>query len=375
MERLIYKNLAYQSLLLLVLIMSSNTLFAKDYKKEIIRSFNVNTDAKFAVDNNRGNISITTWDKKTVKIEVEIIVKAKDAAQAEEFFKQIKIDFEKNAGYVKATTSKEKEEESWRDWLWGSAQNLNWNVHYKITMPKTNTLSASNKFGDVYVTNLKGDASVNVKYGNYKLSNFDNLRCDLAYGEGTVSEVKNLTVDIKYGTLKLRNTRNINIISKYSEIDIDEASEIRSNSKYDDFEIGTVTDLNSNGKYDDFVIGKVGTINAVGRHSDFKIESILKSGDFNVEYGEVIIDNLSESMEKLKLIGQYTEFVIDTEGGTFNLVVDGNLTEVETPENMNTTLKEKNNNVLKLKGKVGTGTSNSLIEVRTKYGSLKIIQQ
>jgi hypothetical protein len=375
MERLICKKSAMQWLFLLGIVISSNAVFAKDYTKEIIRNFTVNSDAKFVVDNSRGNINITTWDKNTVKIEVEIIVKAKDAAQAEDFFKQIKIDFEKNAGYVKAMTTKEKEEESWKDWIWGSTKNLNWNVHYKITIPKTNTLSASNKFGDLYVANVKGDASVNVKYGNYKLSNFNNLRCDLAYGEGSISEVENLTIDIKYGDIKLRNAKNIDITSKYSEINIDEASEIRSNSKYDDFQIGKVTDFNSTGRYDDFEIGKVGTINAVGKNSDFKIESILKSGDFNVEYGEVIIDNLSESVEKLKLIGQYTEFVIDTEGGTFNLVVDGNLTEVETPENMNTTSKEKNNNVLKLKGKVGTGTSNSLIEVRTKYGSLKIIQQ
>jgi hypothetical protein len=375
MERLIYKKLVKQWLLLLIVIMTSSTLFARDYTKEIIRSFNVNADAKFVVDNNKGNISITTWDRNTIKIEVEIIVKAKDVTQAEEFFKQIKIDFEKNSGYVKATTSKEKEEETWRDWIWGSAQNINWNVHYKITMPKTNNLSVSNKFGDVYVANLKGDASVNVKYGNYKLSNFENLRCDFSYGEGTVSEVKNLIIDVKYCDIKLRTIKNINITSKYSEINIDEAAEIRSNSKYDDFEIGKVTDFNSTGKYDDFVIGKVGTINVLGRHSDFKIESILKSGDFNVEYGEVIIDNLAVSVEKLKLIGQYTEFVIDTEGGTFNLIVDGDATEVETPENMNTTSKEKDNNVLKLKGKVGTGNSNSLIEVRTKYGSLKIIQQ
>lgn len=375
MERLICKKSVVQWLFLLVIVMSANSVFAKDYTKEILRSFNVNADAKFVVDNSRGNVNITTWDKNTVKIEVEIIVKAKDATQAEEFFKQIKIDFEKNTGYVKATTSKEKEEESWKDWLWGSAQNLNWNVHYKVTIPKTNSLSATNKFGDVYVANLKGDASVNVKYGNYKLSTFENLRCDLAYGNGTISDVKNLSVDIKYCEMKLRNTQNIDIISKHSEINIDEASEIRSTSKYDDFQIGKVTDLNSTGKYDDFEIGKVGTINAVGKYSDFKIESILKNGDFNLEYGEVIIDNLSESVDKLKLIGQYTSFVIDTENGTFNLVVDGDATEVETPDNMNTTSKEKEDNVLKLKGKVGTGSSNSLIEVRTKYGSLKIIQQ
>ena len=375
MEKLIYKKSTIQWLLLLAIVMSASTLSARDYTKEIIRNFKVNADAKFVVDNSRGDVNITTWDKNTIKIEAEIIVSAKDAAQAEEFFKQIKIDFEKNSGYVKAMTMKEKESESWKDWIWGSTKNLNWNVHYKITIPKTNTLSATNKFGDIYVSNLKGDASVNVKYGNFKLTNFNNLKCELSYGEGTISEVNNLNLDLKYCDIKLRKAKNIDIVSKHSEIDIDEASEIRSNSKYDDFEIGTVMDLNSTGRYDDFVIGKVGTINAAGKHSDFEIESILKSGDFNVEYGEVIIGNLSNSVEKLKLIGEYTEFVIDTENGEFNLILDGDATEVETPENMNTTSKKKEDNVLKLKGNVGTGNSNTLIEVRTRYGSLKIIQR
>jgi hypothetical protein len=375
MERLVYKKSVVQWLLLLAIMMSTGTLSARDYRKEIIRNFKVNSDAKFIVDNSRGDINITTWDKNTIKIEAEIIVNAKDVAQAEAFFKQIKISFEKNPGYVKATTKKDKEETSWKDWIWGSTKNLNWNVHYKITMPKTNTLSASNKFGDMYVSNLKGDASVNVKYGNLKLSNFDNLKCELAYGKGTISEVKNLNLELKYSDIKLRNAKNIDIVSKHSEIDIDEASEIHSNSKYDDFEIGTVMDLNSNGRYDDFVIGKVGRINVVGKNSDFEIESILESGDFNLEYGEVIIGNLSTSVEKLKLIGKYTEFVIDIENGMFDLVLDGDATDVETPENMNTTSKKKENNVLKLKGNIGTGNSNTLIEVRTRYGSFKIIQE
>ena len=107
MERLVYKKSTIQWLLLLAIVMSASTLSARDYTKEIIRNFKVNEDAKFVVDNSRGDVNITTWDKNTIKIEAEIIVNAKDAAQAEEFFKQIKINFEKNSGYVKATTMKE----------------------------------------------------------------------------------------------------------------------------------------------------------------------------------------------------------------------------------------------------------------------------
>lgn len=375
MEKLVYNTLNIRYLLLLVVMVSAANISAKDYTKELLRNFKVNSDAKLYVDNSRGNVNITTWDKNTIKIEAKIVVSAKDATQAEEFFKQIKINFEKNPAYVKATTEKKKQEESWTEWLWGSAKNWDWSVEYEITMPKTNRLSAINKFGDLYVSGVKGDSKIQLKYGDFKLSNFSNLDCQLANGEGTISNVKNLDVDIQYCEIKLRNAKNIDIISKHSEIDIDEASEIRSTSKYDDFEIGSVTQLNSTGKYDDFIIGKVGTINAVGKNSDFEIESILESGTFNVEYGEVIIDNLATSLEKLKLIGEYTEFVIDTEGGTFNIVLDSDATEVKTPKAMENKTKKTDDNVLKFNGKVGKGTSNSLIEIRTKKGSLRIIEQ
>ncbi len=365
----------FSLLFLLVVMIATTTLSAKNYTKEVLRNFTVNADAKLYITNGRGKVNITTWDKNTIKVETKIIVNAKDPAQAEAFFKQIKINFEKNIAYVKVTTVKEKEKESWTDWLLGAAQNLDWQVEYNIVMPKTNRLSAMNKFGDVYVSGVKGDVSLDLKYGNFKLSNIPDLKCDLSYGDGTISEIQHLEIDIKYCDLKLRSTKSIDIVSKHSKIDIDAAADIRSNSKYDDFVIGSVKQLNSTGRYDDFLIGRVGAITAIGKNSDFKIESILESGDFKLEYGEVIIDNLSTSLEKLKLIGEYTEFIVDTEGGTFNLVVSSDATEVNTPKAMDKTSEKKENNILKIEGKIGKGNSNALIEVRTKYGSLKIIER
>lgn len=377
MKKSVYKSLILNMkyFCLLVAMVLTTTLTAKDYTKEVIRNFKVNDDAKLYLDNNRGKVTITTWDKNTIKIEAKIIVGAKNSSQAEEFFKQIKINFEKNPAYVKATTEKKKQEESWSEWLLGTAKNWDWRVEYKITMPKTNRLSASTKFGDMYVSGVQGDAKIVLKFGDFQLSNFRDLDCELSNGEGTISDVNSLNIDIKHCEVKLRNAKNIDIVSKHSEIDIDEASEIRSTSRYDDFEIGTVKELNSTGRYDDFVIGRVGTIKAVGKNSDFEIESILESGDFNLQYGELIIDNLSKSLESLKLDGEYTEFIIDTENGTFDVTLNSEKTEVNTPKTMAKKSEKKEDDILKLEGKIGKGTSNSLIKIKTKHGSLKIIQQ
>jgi hypothetical protein len=388
MEKLVYKRVAaYQNtpkvarvfkkaiLVFSLLIIGFSSLSAKEYTKELIRSFKVNSDAKFDLSTRKGNVTITTWDKNTIKIEAKIIVNAKSQEEAESFFKKINLNFDKSPEYVKATTTKEQEEESWVEWIFGGAKNLDWNVHYKISMPKTNALKAENKFGDMYVSGVEGDANLTLKYGDFKFSGFNKLVCELAYADGSISDTKRLDLDVKFSDLELRNTNDITVNSKHSNIEIDEAAAISSNSSFDDFEIGSVNILNSNGKYDDFEIGKVGKINAIGKHSDFEIESILNSGDFDLEYGEVIIDNLSEAIESLKLIGEHTEFIIDANQSSFNLIVDGENTSINTPKSMTKTSETTKNQTVKLKGKVGKTATRSLIEVKSKYGSLKIIQQ
>lgn len=388
MEKLVYKRVAaYQNalkvarvfkkaiLVFSLLIIGFSSLSAKEYTKELIRSFKVNSDAKFDLSTRKGNVTITTWDKNTIKIEAKIIVNAKSQEEAESFFKKINLNFDKSPEYVKATTTKEQEEEGWVEWIFGGAKNLDWNVHYKISMPKTNALKAENKFGDMYVSGVEGDANLTLKYGDFKFSGFNKLVCELAYADGSISDTKRLDLDVKFSDLELRSTSDITVNSKHSNIEIDEAAAISSNSSFDDFEIGSVNVLNSNGKYDDFEIGKVGKINAIGKHSDFEIESILTSGDFDLEYGEVVIDNLSEAIESLKLIGEHTEFIIDANQSSFNLIVDGENTSVNTPQSMTKTSETTKNQTVKLKGKVGNKATKSLIEVKSKYGSLKIIQQ
>lgn len=388
MENLIYKRVksrqqtlgftrVFKNVLLIfgLIIFGFNNVSAKEYTKELIRSFKVNSDAKFDLSTRKGNVIITTWDKNTIKIEAKIVVDAKTQEEAEAFFKKIKLNFDKSPQYVKATTIKEQEDESWVNWIFGSSKSWDWNVHYKISMPKTNALKAENKFGNMDISGVHGETTLILKYGDFKFSGFDKLTCELAYADGSIADTKHLDIDVKFSDLQLRNTKDIRVNSKHSNIEIDEATAINSNSSFDDFEIGSVNILNSNGKYDDFEIGTVGKIIAIGKHSDFEIENILNSGDFNLQYGEVEIDNLAATLENLKLIGEHTEFIINANESSFNLIVDGENTNVNTPNSMVKTSETIKNQTMQLKGKVGKSAAKALIEVKTKYGSLKIIQQ
>lgn len=368
--RLIYS----QSILVLtfILLSSSMVLAKKDFTKEVNRTFKTTATGTVDISNKYGKVNIKTWDKNTVKIQAKIVVNAKDATKAEEYFDKIKINFSNAEGIVKAHTEKEETKSSW-SW-WGSSSSWKYKVHYDVYMPKQNSLKLANKYGDIYVAEMKGNANIALKYGNGKLTKIGGaLNLSLGYGKLTVAEIQNANIIIKYSKLTLRQSKNVTIQSKYSNISIDKASDIKSISKYDDYFIGTVNDVKTQGKYDDYNIKSANSIDANGKYSTFVIEHLDEDGDFDTRYGDVIIHNLSKAFDKLKLIGEYTDYVIDAEdNASFQIDAASEYTTVKMPSNMNKKVDKKHNNSREVQGQVGDGNSKSYIKVRTKYGSIKI---
>lgn len=365
-----------QSLLVLTIILFSSSFASarKDFTKEVSRTFKTTAKGTVDISNKYGKVNVKTWDKNTVKIEVKIVVNAKNAENAEEYFKQIHIKFNNSAGLVQAHTEREQQTSSWKSWWSGGSPKWKYRVNYEVYMPKNNALKLVNKYGDVYVAETQGNVNVALKYGNGKMTKIGGaLKLTLGYGKMTVTETQNANITIKYSKLVLRKSKNVIIESKYSNITIDDASDIKTISKYDDYFIGTVQDVKTQGKYDDYVIKSASSVDAIGRHSSFTIDQLSNDGDFDTQYGDVIIHKLSKAFNKLKLIGQYTDYVIDTEeNATFQVDASGEHTDMKMPSNMNTTTDKKKNNSREVQGKVGTGSGNGHIKIRTKYGSIKI---
>lgn len=367
-------NCKISTLIFTLLLLNVHPTFAGEFTKEINRTFKIAADGKVDITNRHGKVSITTWDKNSVKIQVKIMVRASNASNAENYLRQMKVEFEAADDWVKATTIKERTKNNWRN-LWG-LNNSSWNykVQYKVYMPKTNSLKLYNKYGDVYLTDLKGDADISVRYGNGKISQVKgDLKFFLGYGAATISDVKVATVQVKYSKLIFRNAKNVNIQSKHSKITIDKASDIRSFSKYDDYNIGAVDDLKSEGKYDDFVIETAGNIDAVGNHSDYSIEHLLGAGEFDMEYGDVIIKKLSKAFDKLKLDGKYTDFIISVDtDDSYDVDVSSEYTNIKLPKNIKKLIHHQENHSQELKGTVGSDISKGVVKVRAKYGSIVI---
>ncbi|MFT4534296.1 MAG: hypothetical protein ACI9P5_001654 [Saprospiraceae bacterium] len=159
------------ALLLLLLfgsgIVRANSLSKKQLIKEIHQSFDVDSDAILGVHNRYGNIKITTWNKNTVDVDVLIKVKTASKSKGQTFLEDISIDFSHSRSKVgMKTVYPDQENSSWWSSWWSNSNNIDFEVHYTIKVPKGISTNLVNKYGSISQASIGGSSDVTNKFGD-----------------------------------------------------------------------------------------------------------------------------------------------------------------------------------------------------------------
>ena len=350
----------------------------KDFVKVINETFEISSDGKVDLNNRYGKVNVKTWDKNQVEIDVTITVDAKNEETAQEVFDRIKIDIQNSSNSVSVLTEIESSSNGswWSGWsIFGgsSGSSGDYQIDYNIFMPKSNDLALANKYGDSYVAELNGDATINVKYGNLKMDGVkEDLDLILGYGNATIAYAGDTEIDIKYSNLTLKACEDTEIISKYSKLYISETKDLRCETKYDTYDIGKVSELRNEGKYDHFEIEEIREIITSTKYTDFKIEELLHSANMDMSYGGARFDEVNVNFSEINVNGNYTDFKINLEdNASYNVDVQTNYSGVKYPLGMNVVYETEEGSSHNVEGNVG-GKSGGLIKARLNYGGIAI---
>ncbi len=292
---------------------------------------------------------------------------------AKTILNRISINFANDNDNVSAKTVIQSSEGSsiW-GWFSGSNSNNNYQIDYDVYMPKTNSLALSNKYGDSFVERMDGKANVNIRYGNIRMDNVCNsLNANIAYGDGTFVKTENVDAVVSYGKARFIYAQNIDVNSGYSEIVIEQAADVRSNSKYDEYDLGLINSLIHNGSYGDVHISYTNSIVANADYTDFKVDKLGKSGVFETDYGDIVIEKISKDFTKFVLDGDYGDCRLKVEeGAQYELDAQGSYFNATYPRSLRVSSKSDDNSSSTINGNMGNGKSS--IKVRLDYGSLKV---
>ncbi|MDN3550396.1 hypothetical protein [Mucilaginibacter aquaedulcis] len=242
--------------------------------KSYSKSYTVDGNDIINLDNRFGKITVNTWTKNEVKVDVQIKVGANDEDKAQKLLDNVTIRDSKDGSNVYFKTSINTNNDDNNSWsLFGGKHNnvRKIEVNYMVYMPSKNALNLSNKYGSTNLPDLDGKLTINnsygslvakalsnpanqisVKYGSATIGALNGSDLDVAYGSLSLGECNKLNADISYGSAKIgKITTSGNINVKFSgNLNIDEVDKnvknLAVNASYSSVKLGLGGDQNSN---------------------------------------------------------------------------------------------------------------------------------
>lgn len=300
------KQLYFKTLLLAFLLtFASKAVFSQNYEatKTLAKSAGVPENVTVHVTNHSGDIDFTSTNDKSVSIHTDIKVTTKTKEDADKLIKAIEsFEFELQGNSMNIDTRFYKSMNSINGrstitLLNGDKIKIkDFEINHKINLPKSASLNLKNKYSDVSMESLEGEAQLNLYNTKLTAANFASaVHIESKYSK---LNVQNLTAKTKlnlYDTdIVFKTAVDLEIESKYSKFEGEQAGKMDINSYDDNFEIDEFTDLKLEAKYSDLVSEAV--LNELDLNlydSDVRISS-AKTCRFSGKYCELKLGNVKQ---------------------------------------------------------------------------------
>lgn len=349
------KKLAYNLVTCLAIIgLISGSVTGKDKgldfekSRKISKSYEVKTDVRLAISNSFGRVHINTWDQNKITVDIEIIARMNNENRAQDLLNRIKIDIDEGSSEISFET------------ILGKLKNRDreeFEINYKVNMPKKNPLRLRNSFGGNFIGDLLGDSEINISYGDFRIEKLYGLSdIKISFSDGAIKLVKKGEIDIKYSDLEIDELGVVKMEQGFSDVEIEKIGTIDLNSKYGDVEIGTVQGIK----------GYVG-------YSEFSIDRLEVELDMRAQYsGGFTIDEVAKDFSKIVIDGKFGDYRISFEEGvnfTFDTELSfSNFSYSGLPLEFDYKVKEDFS--ARYKGKMGSGKG-GYINIDTSYGDIR----
>lgn len=220
-------NLAAVLLVLSAPVMTQAANGDDDVRKQrlINKNYTITADDKLEIDNQFGNVVVSTWDKNEITVDIEISARAATEEKAQEIMNKIDVKdgreghtiwFKTKVGEIRNGKNKERDEE------WNHKGERGFYIDYVIHMPAANRLDISNSFGKTEVPAFKGLVTLTSKFGSLEAGKLENVdQIDVEFGKAEITSVSNGKIIFKFnershigkvdGTVKINSEFSQNV--------------------------------------------------------------------------------------------------------------------------------------------------------------------
>lgn len=263
------------------------------------KSFKVYDKTILEIYNKYGNIHLFTWDVDSVRIEVDIKVKANKESKVDKIFEYIDLEFSDSKYYIIARTNFRQNQGS----FWSEVSDLantvfsgnnKAQIDYNIFLPKDISLKLENKFGNIYCTDHKGKLDVKLSNGDFKANDL--------LGE--------TDLDLSFGNAGINTLEAGKIKGSYLEIEIGSGKELFVESKSSTYTIGQAGVLKVQSRRDKFYIDDLASLTGETSFSYITLTEVTNHVQLKTEYGEFKVKGLHPGFSKIELDSEYTDILM-----------------------------------------------------------------
>lgn len=325
-------------------------------EKTIKKEFTVNSDATFKVNNSYGNVNITTYEGKTVSVEVRIKTNGNDLEKVQEKLNDITVEFDASPSMVSAKTKfNDGNSKSW--WNWGKNKNISMQIDYIVNIPITNSVDINNDYGSIDLDKLEGQAII---------------RCD--YGKITTKELmaKENSIYFDYTNnsyFEYVNGGNIN--ADYSGFTISKAKDLKINADYTTSEIEVAENVSYNCDYGSIKVDQVNNVSGNGDYLTARFGTVHKSVDIKADYGSIKIENMSANAKNIEIQSDYNGITIGYDPAyNFDFDIDLSYASLRDADHFEFIKKRIESSDKYYQGYHGRSNSGNLVRIKSNYGSV-----
>ena len=201
-----------------------------------------------SIDNQFGEVKITTWDKNEIKVDIHIEASSNVKDMMENTFDNIDVNDSQNGKEISFKTVMNKNKG--KDISCHNCSNT-MSIDYDIKMPANNKLTIHNSFGATIIPDFSGPLSITSQYGSLtagKMSNLDKL--DLSFGSAKLKDLSNTDVTFSYSSINIDNLSGNNKIKMefcgYSKIILsDNLGSLNLNDSYSQVHLQPASNLSA----------------------------------------------------------------------------------------------------------------------------------
>lgn len=256
------------------------------------------------ISNKYGKVQLLTWDKDSVKIDIDFYISSSSLSRLEKLKQNINFDFSNSNFYVVVKTVFGKSPNNVLNEIKDFAEAIvsgsnEVRIDYTVYIPQKQSLKVTNKYGDIYADDLTGDIQINLSNGDLKANSLKgNSQISISFGNAFINEITKGRIVSEYGDLNIRSCDNISLESKSSKIRVEKADVVKIQSRRDDVRID---DINS-------IMGE-------GYFSNINIQNIKEEMSLSVKFGKVVVDNFKKNFSFINVTTEYADLDLYFERG------------------------------------------------------------